>query len=250
MLLSAVVITKNEEKQIARCLASLSFCDEIILVDSGSTDQTCLIAEKMNAKVVSRSWSGYAAQKNYGNSLAKGKWILSVDADEEISPQLRLEILGALKQESFQAYSVPRRTIHSGQWIKYGGWYPNRLVRLFEKEKARWVDEEVHEFLKVDGVTGQLNSDIYHYSFDSLTDQADRNNHYSSLGAQALHRKGIRFSLAKLLLKPSLKFLETFALKRGFLDGFRGYFISVMAAHSVFLKWAKLWELERAEETK
>jgi glycosyltransferase involved in cell wall biosynthesis len=250
MLLSAVVITRNEEKQIARCLDSLSFCDEVIVVDSGSTDQTCQIAEKLKAKVFSRPWSGYASQKNYGNSLAQGKWILSVDADEEVSPQLREEIMEAVKADGVHAYSIPRRTLHSGQWIKYGGWYPNRLTRLFQKEKSEWMEEEVHEFLRTEGITDQLSADILHYSFDSIADQAERNNHYSSLGAQALHRKGIRFSLTKLLIKPSLKFLETFVLKRGFLDGYRGYFIAVMAAHSVFLKWAKLWELERGEKTK
>ncbi|NDC25513.1 MAG: glycosyltransferase family 2 protein, partial [Proteobacteria bacterium] len=151
MLLSAVVITRNEEKRIEQCLSSLSFCDEVIVVDSGSVDKTCEIARKLSAQVVIREWEGYAAQKNFANSLAKGKWILSIDADEEVSSNLKQEILSVITNTQNTAFLVPRRTIHSGQWIRHGGWYPNRLIRLFQKDKAQWVDEEIHEFIKVEG---------------------------------------------------------------------------------------------------
>lgn len=249
MSLSAVVITKNEEKNIARCLASLEFCDEIILVDSFSTDKTLEIAKNYTSKIYQRKWQGYVDQKNYALGLAHHSWILSVDADEEVSSELRREILELLGgKPTASAYWVARRTIHSGQWIKYGGWYPNRLVRLFDKTKGKWNGGAVHEFWQTQGQTGNLENDLIHYSFDSISDQVERNNLYSSLGAKALLENQRHFSLWKLFTKPISKFIETYLIKLGFLDGYRGLFISVSAAYSVFLKWAKLWELTQDEK--
>lgn len=247
-LLSAVVITKNEEKNISRCLSSLSFCDEIVIVDSGSTDATCKMASELGAKVIQQDWLGYAGQKNFGNSQAKGDWILSLDADEEVSPALRDQIMRAVQSNDYLAYKIPRKTFHTGQWIKYGGWYPNALVRLFRKDSGSWGGDEVHEAFECTGKTGALSEPLIHHSFSSFHEQCIKNNEYSTLGAKRLKRVGRQYSFLSLIIRPPLKFFETFVLKRGFLDGKRGYIISVMAAHSVFLKWAKLWELESGEK--
>jgi glycosyltransferase involved in cell wall biosynthesis len=245
MQLSAVVITRNEEANIERCLKSLAFCDDIVVVDSCSTDNTVEIARKFTSNVVTRPWSGYAEQKNYANSLAKHDWILSIDADEEVSPELQNEIKQLLNSSpELHAYHMPRKTIHFGQWIRYGGWYPNRLVRLFRKSKGTWSDKELHEAWVTEGNAGSLTSDLIHYSFDGISDQVERNNHYSTLGAVKLRREGRNFSTLRLLTKSASKFFETYFLKFGFLDGYPGFIISVSAAYSVFLKWAKLWELE------
>lgn len=246
MSLSAVVITKNEEKNIARCLESLSFCNEIVVVDSHSTDKTLEIAKKYTSKVFERSWSGYVDQKNYAVGLTSNDWVLSIDADEEISPELKLEVLELLKNSPQEtAYLIARKTIHSGQWIKHGGWYPNRLVRLFRKSCGSWQGGPVHEFWAAQGRVGELKNDLVHYSFDNISDQVERNNLYSTLGAKLLLEQKCKFSLFRLLFKPVSKFVETYFLKLGFLDGYRGFFISISAAYSVFLKWAKLWELNQ-----
>lgn len=246
-MLAGVVITRNEEKNIARCLNSLQFCDEIIVVDAESTDRTREISEKLKAKVVSRPWTNYSEQKNYAISLTDADWILSIDADEEVPPSLEKEILDSIASENYVAYSVPRKTLHSGRWIRWGGWYPNRLVRLFKKENGKWEGDDVHEYWKAEGDIGQLGQDLVHYSFDSITDQVNRNNRYSTLGAVALKKSGKKFSLPKLFVKPLSKFIETYFLKLGFLDGYPGFIISVSASYSVFLKWAKLWEMEKNE---
>jgi glycosyltransferase involved in cell wall biosynthesis len=249
MSLAAVVITLNEERNIERCLKSLEFCDEIIVVDAGSRDRTREIASRYTDHVVLREWTGYADQKNYANGLTDCEWVLSLDADEEVSPELRAEIQSVLgTPPPYSAYSMPRRTIHLGRWIRHGGWYPNRLVRLFCKTEGEWDGSEVHESWVTEGPIGALTSDLVHYSFANLADQVARNNHYSTLGAERLRREGRRFSFFKLCCKTMLKFLETYLIKRGFLDGYPGFIISVSAAYSVFLKWAKLWELESAEK--
>jgi glycosyltransferase involved in cell wall biosynthesis len=249
--LSAVIITRNEEANIERCLKSLQFCDQIILVDSGSTDKTVEIAKIYTGEVYVRPWAGFAKQKNEAALLAKNKWILSVDADEVVPPSLQAEIKGLFesgKYALYGAFSMPRKTVHFGRWIRYGGWYPNRLVRLFNRETGNWEGAELHESWVSSGAIGLLREPLEHYSFSSLEDQVARNNRYSSLGALKLQREGKRFKWLRLLTKPTSKFLETYFLKRGFLDGYPGLIISISAAYSVFLKWAKLWELQNARE--
>jgi len=247
--ITAVVITKNEERNINRCLASLGFCDEIIVVDSFSTDSTVEVAKNFTDRVYQVEWRGYVGQKNYGVGMANFNWILSLDADEEVSEDLKNEILILLgKNPSHSAFSVPRKTIHSGQWIKHGGWYPNRLVRLFDKNRGSWVGGSVHEYWDSQGGVGELKNDLIHYSFENIFDQVERNNLYSTLGARALNEKKLQFSIWHLIFKPIFKFFETYILKCGFLDGYLGFIIAVSAAYSVFLKWAKLWELSKHGE--
>lgn len=250
--LTATVITQNEEQNIARCLSSLSFCDEIIVVDSGSTDRTLEIAKRFTSQIHIRPWTGYADQKNHATALAKHSWVLSIDADEELSQALSDEIHARLSNvdgESVSAFTLPRKTIHFGRWIRYGGWYPNRLVRLYRKDRGQWQGDELHEsWLVAQGDTERLEQPLLHYSFVDLADQVDRNNRYSGLGAAELRRRGRRFSLFALVVRPVWKFIETYGIKMGFRDGIPGFVISVSAGYSVFLKWAKLWEIEVREK--
>lgn len=247
--LAAVIITYNEEKNIEKCLRSVHFCEEIVVLDSGSTDKTLELAKPLATLVTVRPWKGYSDQKNYANQLTTCEWVLSIDADEEVSDSLAEEI-GYLFQPTPKsiAYSMPRKTIHFGRWIRFGGWYPNRLVRLFKKNAGIWEGDEVHEFWKTASPAEELKHDLIHYSFEDLHDQVERNNHYSSLGASRLVKTGARFSVFRLLGKTFSKFLETYLLKMGFRDGYPGFIIAVSAAYSVFLKWAKLWELEKSEK--
>ncbi len=249
MAIGAVIITKNEESNLERCLQSLSFCDEIVVVDAESIDGTVAIAQRYTKKVYILPWLGFVDQRQKALSFAESEWILSIDADEEVSAELRAELLAAIRlPEAKAAYSFPRKTIHFGRWIRHGGWYPNRLFRLFRKSQGEWRGNEVHEYWHTEGERGELTADLLHYSFDNLADQVARNNTYSSLGARGLKAKGVSFSFAWLCVKTTSKFLETYLLKRGFLDGYPGLIISVSAAYAVFLKWAKLWELESGEK--
>jgi glycosyltransferase involved in cell wall biosynthesis len=243
--ISAVIIALNEERNIQRCLQSVGFCDEIIVVDSESSDKTREIARAHSARVVCQPWLGYVDQKNFATSLASHDWVLNIDADEEVSSELAEEIIRVHKDNLYSAYLIPRKTIHSGRWIKHGGWYPNRFVRLYRSKAGKWVGTELHERWETAGQIGSLSGHLVHYSFSSISDQVQRNDLYSSLGAKQLSQKGIRFSPLRLVVKPLSKFAETYFIKKGFLDGYPGFIISISAAYSVFLKWAKLWELEK-----
>lgn len=249
--LSAVIITRNEEANIERCLKSVHFCNEILLVDSGSTDKTLEIARRFTNNIHSRPWAGFANQKNEATALARNEWVLSIDADEVVPLALQAEIRKLFEADGlskYAAFSMPRKTIHFGRWIRYGGWYPNRLVRLFNRRLGQWQGAELHERWVSSGLLGNLQEPLEHYSFSGLEDQVARNNQYSSLGALKLQREGKRFQWIRLVVKPASKFLETYFLKLGFLDGYPGLIISISAAYSVFLKWAKLWELQNARE--
>jgi glycosyltransferase involved in cell wall biosynthesis len=222
-----------------------------LVVDSESTDRTRELAARFTEELHVLPWKGFAAQKNQALQWARHRWVLSVDADEVVSPALVDEIRGLFLNrglEKVAAFSIPRKTIHFGRWIRYGGWYPNRLVRFFDKTRGQWKGEELHESWVTTGEVQRLSQDLLHFSFSDLSDQVNRNNRYSTLGALKLRREGAKFSHRRLFTKPLFKFLETYLVKRGFLDGYPGFIISISAAYSVFLKWAKLWEIENAEE--
>jgi glycosyltransferase involved in cell wall biosynthesis len=244
--LSAVVITYNEERNIARCVKSLAWANEVLVVDSGSTDKTREIAASLGARVLEKPWSGYGQQKNYANSQVKNGWILSVDADEEISPQLKEEIEaflaagGRIDGVQYNGASVPRKTWFLGRWIMHGGWYPNRLVRLAHREFGKWTEPAVHESLEVSGAVWRFQNDLLHYTFQNVRDQVITNVRFSYLGAQVARERGERGSMAKIFLKPAIKFLETYVWKAGFLDGLPGLVISINAAHSIFMKYVEL----------
>lgn len=235
--LSVTIITLNEQANIGRCLDSLSFADEVIVVDSGSTDRTLQIAKEKGAKVFTNDWKGYGQQKNYAHAQASGPWILNLDADEVVSADLAKEIKEAIQRSEFSGYRIPRKTRFLGRWIMHGGWYPNYLVRLSLKDRSSWTEPKIHEELKVEGPVGRLLNDLEHYTFDGIEDQVLANLKYAKLGSEELKLKNKRPSLFRQILKPWGKFIETYLLKRGFLDGWPGFVISVNAAYSIFLKY-------------
>jgi len=240
MRISATIITYNEQANIARALESLRCCDEVVVVDSGSTDRTVDIAGKLGARVVEMQWLGYAGQKNYASDCAANDWILSLDADEVLSEELEAEILGIKKNgPAFDGYTMPRMAQYLGRWILHSGWYPDRKLRLFDRRKARWTGEFVHESVKVDGAVGHLNSNILHYTCSSLSEHLRTMDRYTTLAAEQLIASRRQIGWTELLLDPPWTFISTFLLKRGFLDGMEGLAIAYMAAHYNFLKYAK-----------
>lgn len=243
--ISATIITLNEEKKLKKCLESLSWADEIIVVDSGSTDSTREIAKALGARVFQHPWLGYGQQKNYAMSQCSHDWVLNVDADEIVTEELRNSICDFLSAvawsvEGARGAALPRLSWYLGRWIRHGGWYPNYLVRLSDRRYSRWTEPRVHEALVVDGKVEKLNGDLLHYTFDSVGDQVAANIRYARLGASVARERGERASWLRLIFKPFGKFLETYFWKLGFLDGFPGFVISMNAAHSMFMKYVEL----------
>lgn len=246
--LSLIVITLNAESHIARCLKSVPFASDVVVLDSGSTDRTVEIAEQLGARVFREGWRGYGPQKRRATELAKNDWILSLDADEALSEQSVAEVQALLQAPPpAEAYAFARLSFHMGRWIRYGGWYPDWQTRLFDRRRANWSTAMLHEKIEASRVE-RLHAPLFHWVFKDLTDQVQANNRYSGLGCETLVGRGRKFSLFHLLTKPGVKFVETYVWKRGFLDGMPGFIIAVGAAYSVFLKWAKLWEREKVSK--
>jgi glycosyltransferase involved in cell wall biosynthesis len=240
MKISATIITFNEERNIARVIESLRCCEEILVLDSGSNDRTVEIADKLGARVVEASWHGYAAQKNIAAELAAHGWILSLDADESLSEALEAEIWQIKKSgPKFDGYTVPRLAQYLGRWILHSGWYPDRKVRLFNKDKAKWVGDFVHESVKVEGRIGHLKSNLLHFTCNSLSEHLRSMDGYTTLAAQQVAAGGEPVAIAKLLLDPPWTFFQTYFLKLGFLDGPEGLAIAYMAAFYNFVKYSK-----------
>jgi glycosyltransferase involved in cell wall biosynthesis len=238
--ISAAIITFNEERNIARVIESLRCCDEILVLDSGSNDRTVEIATKLGARVVEASWHGYAAQKNIAAELATYDWILSLDADESLSEALEAEIWHIKKSgPQYDGYTVPRLAQYLGRWILHSGWYPDRKVRLFDRRKAKWIGEFVHESVMVTGRVGHLKSNLLHFTCDSLSEHLRSMDAYTTLAAQEIVARGTTISLSLLLFDPMWTFFRTYVLKRGFLDGAEGLAIAYMAAIYNFVKYAK-----------
>jgi glycosyltransferase involved in cell wall biosynthesis len=216
---------------------------QVLVIDSGSTDETVDLARQSGAEVVVRRWEGYGQQKNYAQSIAKNDWVLSLDADERATSELAREVAHFLRSRGTDewAASFPRKNYFMGQWIRFGGWYPNRLIRLAHRKKGKWTTPHVHEELTIDdGKIVPLNSPIHHFSFSSLQDQVLTNLRFSSLGTEQLMAQGKKGGVFLLLIKPLGKWIETYIVKQGFRDGVYGFVISVNAAYSVFLKYAGL----------
>jgi glycosyltransferase involved in cell wall biosynthesis len=238
--ISATIITRNEERNIARCIESLRCCDEVLVLDSGSTDRTVEIAAKLGARVVESSWHGYAAQKNIAAELAANDWILSLDADESLSEALEAEIWQIKKAGShYDAYTMPRLAQYLGRWILHGGWYPDRKVRLFDRRKAKWQGEYVHESVAVHGRLGHLESNLLHFTCNSLSEHLRSLDRYTTLAAEGLVAEGQPVTLTKIVLDPPWTFFRSYVLQRGFLDGLEGVAIAYMAAFYNFVKYAK-----------
>lgn len=241
MRLSAVVITKNESDVIRDCLQSLRFCDETIVVDSGSSDDTVEIARSMGARVIERGWPGYGPQKEFARQQAKGDWVLSLDADERVSTALRTEIeaLLATPKLAFDALEMPRLSTFCGRPMRYSGWWPDRIVRLFRRDAAFFSDDIVHERVVASGMIGRLDNHIEHHPIREISHALRRMDVYSSLGAEKLLVKGKRPGLLTAWTHASYAFVSTYVLKRGFLDGQEGLLNAFIHAQTVFWKYAK-----------
>jgi len=245
MALSVCVICFNEEKNIRRCLESLSWADEVIVVDSISEDKTVEIAGEYTNSVFQRPWTGYVDQKNFALEKAHGDWILSIDADEEIKPVLRDEILSEIvKHDAKNGYKIPRRSYYQGRWINHSGFYPDRQLRLFRRGKGTWVGKRVHERVRIQGSIGVLRNDLSHYPYNgAVSGQVQTVDKFSSLIAEDMYEKGKRYHFLMLILRPFFKFVEVYFLKLGILDGIAGLVIAVNSAHAMFIRYVKLREI-------
>lgn len=249
--ISSIIIAKNEENNIATCLKSQLQCiDEIIvLVDKTSTDKTLEIVRSFKVRYETVEWMGYAKTKQYAVSLATNDWILWIDSDEALTAGLCNE-LKKFKEEKpqFVAYSVPRKAYFLGKWIKHSGWYPGRVTRLFNKEKASFSESDVHEHLLVNGSTGELKNDIEHYTDPSIEHYFHKFNRYTSLAAEELRKKNKKAGLNDILIRPVFLFLKMYIIRKGFLDGLHGFVLAIFSATYVFTKYCKLWELNNKKE--
>ena len=238
--ITATLITLNEEENLPRALSSLGCCDDIVVVDSGSDDRTVEIAREHGARVIERPFSGYADQKNFAAAVARHDWILSLDADEALSDKLEAEVR-ELKRSGprADAYQAPRLAQYLGKWIRYSGWYPDPKVRLYNRKKARWVGEYVHEAVEVDGRLGILQGDLLHFTCRSFSEHLATIDRYTTLAAKEIIAGGKRVGVGHLVVSPLWTFLRTYIIKRGFLDGMEGWIIAQMAAFYVFSKYLK-----------
>lgn len=247
---SAIVVCFNEEDRIEDCLKSLAWCDEIVVVDSYSTDKTPEICRRYTEKFVQRQWAGYRDQKAYAHSLATMEWVLLVDSDERVSDELRREITEVLAGDKgeFAGYAIPRLVHYLGRWWRRGGWYPDYDVRLFQRKQARWGGAEPHEKIIVDGKVRRLQHPLHHFTYRSIDDHINRINRFTTVSSAELKKAGGRWRLSDALLRPAVRFFRSYILKRGFMEGFAGFYVALTAAVYVFLKYAKLWELELKEK--
>ena len=239
--LSAIIITKDEAANIGECLDSLAFCDERIVVDAASSDGTLLIAKEKGARVATKSFSGFGAQKNYALSLAQGDWVLSIDADERVSDALAREIRSAIETGSADGYEIPRRSSFCGRMMRHSGWFPDRVLRLFHREKGRFTDDVVHERVVCDGPMARLKEPILHYPVARLEDAIRRIDQYSTLGAEKLVSSGLRISVLSGVTHGLGTFVRVYLLKLGFLDGAAGFMLAVANAEGAYYRYMKAW---------
>jgi glycosyltransferase involved in cell wall biosynthesis len=241
--LTVAVITWNEEERLRPCLESVAWADEIVVVDSESTDKTKEIAREFTDRIWMRPWPGFASQKNFALEQATFPWVLSLDADERVTPGLRREIEQIIRNDGpADGYSIPRKNFFWGTWVRHGRLYPDCQLRLFRSLRGRFVEHAVHESVSVEGKVERLQSPLLHESYRSLEEFVMRSNRYSTLAAQEWLRQGRRVGIWDLLARPLGRFLSMYALHRGFLDGWRGLLLAFLYAHYVFLRTAKVWE--------
>ncbi|MEP7181009.1 MAG: glycosyltransferase family 2 protein [Betaproteobacteria bacterium] len=238
--LSLCVITRDASAQLAECLASAPFAGEVVVVDSGSRDDTVEIARRCGARVVVRDWQGFGAQKNFAVGAAANDWVLCLDADERVSPQLAAAIVAAMSAPAAPAYAMARCNRFLGRWLRHGEGYPDWNTRLFDRRHARWSDDPVHEHVVADGPVARLAGDLMHLSAESLDAYLAKQNHYTTLQAEAMHARGERAGMARLVLSPLVRFLRFYLVKLGFLDGAPGFAHIAIGAFASFMKYAKL----------
>jgi glycosyltransferase involved in cell wall biosynthesis len=244
--LSVTVITRNESADIGAALASVAWADEIVVVDSQSTDDTVAIARQHTDRVVVRAWPGYGDQKNYAASIASHDWILSLDADERVTSQLATELQDLKAAAPPEAgFRIPRVTWHLGRWIRTTDWYPDYQLRLYDRRTAEWTGRYVHEGVTVRGAIGQLSGEIQHYAYRDIADHLETIDRYTTYAARQMQEAGQRAGVLQIAGHPPLAFLRNYLAHGGIRDGVPGFIISAMNAYYVFLKFAKLWELQR-----
>ena len=243
--LAVVMICCNEETILDRSLAAVQWADEIVVVDSFSTDRTREIAGQYTPLVFQHPWQGYGRQKNLALSYATCPWVLSLDGDEVLSPALAREIQSLLARgPEHDGYELPRMTYYLGRFLRHT-WFPDHKLRLFKRDLVRWGEEEVHESLHLDGVSAKLKHPLFHYSFPTVSDHIHTIQRYTTLGANMLNKRGKTFSLPRLLISPLAMFVKQYLLKGGFRDGVPGLIASVLSGVHEFVKYAKLYELDR-----
>ena len=244
--LSVVIITKNEEKNILRCLESVKWADQIVLVDSQSTDRTVEIANEYGAKIISPEWQGYGPAKKAGVDSADHDWVLSLDADEVLSESLIEEIKDLLSKDNLaDGYYIPRKTNFIGKWINHCGWYPDYVLRLFDRRQGNFNLAVVHEAVIIEGRTEKLKHDMLHYSYPDLEEYFNKFNRYTTIGAEQLHRQGKKAGFFHVAIKPPIAFIKHFIIKAGFLDGLEGFLVSFLSATAVMVKYGKLYRLNK-----
>ncbi len=244
--ISACVITFNEEDKIRRCLESVRWCDEIVVVDSFSTDRTIEICREYTDRVYQRAWLGYVGQRNLVRDLARGPWLLYIDADEEVSTDLRDEIMARFEAgvNDTVGFEFPRMVYYLGRWIRHGEWYPDVKLRLFRKDSGRTEGEEPHDRVVVKGPVERLASPIWHYTYDSIEDHLNTMNRFSTIAARRRYVNGGRFRLRDLLFHPPFRFLKAYVIRGGFRDGLHGLIIAWVSAFASAMKYAKIWEMQ------
>jgi len=244
-MLSVIVITRNEASHIERCLATVSWADEIIVLDSGSDDDTVDRCRKYTDKVFVLDWMGYGVQKQRALEKASGEWILSIDADEMVTPELRTEIEDAMQRPGINGFEIPRLSSYCGTIIRHGGWWPDYVLRLFKRTKGRFSDDLVHEKMTVEGTVVQLEQPLLHEAFIDYDEVLRKIDHYSSLNARQLYEGGARTSLLHAVTRGFWAFFRTYLLKASFLDGAHGFTLAVSNAEGTYYKYLKLLELQR-----
>jgi glycosyltransferase involved in cell wall biosynthesis len=246
---SVTVITRNEAADISDALTSVAWADEIVVVDSESTDETVALARQHTDRVIVRAWPGYIDQKNYAASVASHDWILSLDADERVTPELATEIRSTMAATPrAAAFRIPRVTWHLGRWIRTTDWYPDDQLRLYDRRSAEWTGRYVHEAVRVRGEIGRLRGELQHYAFRDIADHLDTIDRYTTYAARQMHEAGVHAGLLQIAGHPPFAFLRNYFAHGGIRDGVPGFVISALNSYYVFLKFAKLWELQHSTD--
>lgn len=246
--LSVVIITLNEEKNILRCIQSVkNVADEVVVVDCFSTDKTQEICNNNGVKFVQHAFAGHIEQKNWAITQASSKYVLSLDADEVLSPELEKSILGAKANWKFDGYYFNRLNNYCGKWVRHGGWYPDRKLRLWDSSKGAWTGINPHDRYEMHNniETGFLKGDLLHYSYYSIFQHLEQVNKFTEIGSRAAFQKGRKISVIAMLILPSVKFIKDYIFRAGFLDGYYGYTIARISAHAAFIKYLKIRELTK-----
>jgi len=244
--ISAALIARNEAANISEAIKSLSFADQVVVADTGSTDNTVEIAQKLGAEVHSVKFEGFGKTKNKALDYCRGNWVLFVDADERVTSELAEKIINISNSESATAgFLINRLTYFLGKPVRHSGWYPDYILRLFKKEKGKFSSNLVHERVEINGRVDKLDGLLLHYSYRSIDQYLDKLNEYSTLSAREMFQKGRKFNILDLIFRPISTFLKMFVFKAGFLDGLNGLFLAILSSYHVFIKYAKLYHIRR-----